>query len=252
MSGCKSRRRAPSTGLGTSSAPRYILLWLALGAAAPAARAEYAVLRSGQRLHITGYERAGSVVRLHMAGGRVEVASEDIVAMEPEDYFPAPPKPVPLNVPFAEMIRASAQKHGVEQELIASVIAVESNFNPRAVSPKLARGLMQLLPEVARRFAVADVFDPGQNIDAGTRYLKELLARYNQDLALTLAAYNAGPDRVEQYRGVPPFYETRNYVRRVTQDLSKRKTRKPTASKLSRSAQLPSSKARGLSPQRTP
>ncbi|MBI3669333.1 MAG: lytic transglycosylase domain-containing protein [Acidobacteria bacterium] len=187
-----------------------------------------------------------------MAGGRVEVASEDIVAMEPEDYFPAPPKPVPLNVPFAEMIRASAQKHGVEQELIASVIAVESNFNPRAVSPKLARGLMQLLPEVARRFAVADVFDPGQNIDAGTRYLKELLARYNQDLALTLAAYNAGPDRVEQYRGVPPFYETRNYVRRVTQDLSKRKTRKPTASKLSRSAQLPSSKARGLSPQRTP
>ncbi len=250
MSDWKSRLRAPSMGLTTSSARRFMLLWLALAVAPPTARAEYAVLRSGQRLHITGYERAGLVVRLQMPGGRVEVASEDLVAIEPEDSFPAPSRSTPLNVPFAEMIRAAAQKHGVEQELIASVIAVESNFNPRAVSPKLARGLMQLLPEVARRFAVANVFDPGQNIDAGTRYLKELLARYNQDLALALAAYNAGPDRVEQYRGVPPFWETRNYVRRVTQDLSKRKTRKSNSSKLSTSAQPNPSKARELSPQR--
>jgi len=204
-----------------------LLLLLTL-LAAPAARAEYAVLRSGQRLHITGYERTGSTVRLQMAGGSVEVAAEEIVAIEPEDYFPAPPA-ARLNVPYAELIRAAAEKHGVEQELIASVIAVESDFNPRAVSPKLARGLMQLLPETATRLAVSDVFDPGQNIDAGTRYLKELLARYHQDLALALAAYNAGPDRVEQYRGVPPFSETRNYVQRVTRKLQQHQKRRSKA-----------------------
>ncbi len=193
---------------------RYILALVAVATLAPAARADYAVLRSGQRLHITGYERLGAVVRLQMEGGKVVVPAEELVAVEPEDFFPARPTAT-LKVPYAELIRAAAQKHGIEQELIASVIAIESNFNPRAVSPKLARGLMQLRPETAARLEVADVFDPAQNIDAGTRYLKELLARYNQDLALALAAYNAGPDRVEQYRGVPPFAETRTYVERV-------------------------------------
>jgi len=198
--------------------PKGLLLALTMLAATPPARAEYAVLRNGQRLHITGYERAGSVVRLQMAGGSVELAAQDLLAIEPEDFFPALPA-ASLNVPFAEIIHAAAQKHGVDQEIIASVIAVESNFNPHAVSPKLARGLMQLLPGTVARFAVADVFDPAQNIDAGTRYLKELLALYNQNLGLALAAYNAGPDRVEQYRGLPPFFETRAYVRRVTQKL---------------------------------
>ena len=150
-----------------------------------------------------------------------------MVAFEPEDSFPAPPPPAAsLNVPFGELIRAAASKHGVDQELIASVIAVESNFNPRAVSPKQARGLMQLLPETVARFAVTNVFDPAQNIDAGTRFLKQLLTRYDQDLALALAAYNAGPDRVEQYRGVPPFPETRMYLRRVARQLGEHKKHK--------------------------
>jgi soluble lytic murein transglycosylase-like protein len=131
---------------------------------ATAARAEYAVLRNGQRLHVTGYERAGAAVRLQMAGGSVEVAAQDLLAIEPEDSFAPLPAAEP-KVPFGELIRAAAKKHAVDQELITSVIAVESNFNPRAVSPKLARGLMQLLPETAARFAVTDVFDPGQNID---------------------------------------------------------------------------------------
>ncbi len=221
----------------------YMLAALALMAvaAAPGARAEYAVLRSGQRLHITGYERLGAVVRLQIAGGSVEVMALELVAIEPEEFFPAPPATT-LKVPYAELIRAAAEKHGVEQELIASVIAVESNFNARAVSPKLARGLMQLRPEIAARFAVADVFDPAQNIDAGTRYLKELLARYNQDLVQALAAYNAGPDRVEQYRGVPPFPETRNYVQRVTRDLNSRKHQKPGPGKRDAASARPASR----------
>ena len=200
------------------------VLALTLLLAAPVARAEYAVLRNGQRLHITGYERTGAVVRIQLAGGSVEVAAEDLLSIEPEDTFPAVRAPSPPG-PFGEIIRAAAQRHGIPEELITSVIAVESNFNPHAVSPKLARGLMQLLPETAARLGVADVFDPAQNIDAGTRYLKELLTRYNQDLALTLAAYNAGPERVEEYRGVPPYYETRAYVRRVTQQFRKRNKR---------------------------
>jgi hypothetical protein len=204
---------------------RKLLLSLAfVAAAAPPLRADYAVLRSGQRLHITGYERLGNTVRLQLAGGSVEIPSSELVSVEPEEVFAPAPAPN-LPVPFAEQIRAAALKHQVDEDLIISVIAAESNFNPRAVSAKFARGLMQVLPETAERFGVTDVFDPAQNIDAGARYLKELLARYNQDLALALAAYNAGPDRVEQYRGVPPYSETRTYIKRVTQGLKDRKTR---------------------------
>jgi soluble lytic murein transglycosylase-like protein len=204
---------------------RLSIALLAIAALAPVARADYAVLRSGQRLHITGYERLGASVRLQIAGGSVEVAAADLISVEPEEVFPAPPAAT-MRLPFSDLIRAAALKHGVDADLIAAVIAAESNFDPKAVSAKFARGLMQILPETASRFGVTDVFDPSQNIDAGTRYLKELLARYKEDLALTLAAYNAGPERVEQYRGVPPFPETRNYVSRVTRNLKSRKNPK--------------------------
>lgn len=190
---------------------------------APGARAETAVLRNGQRLHISGYERAGEILRLRVPGGRVEVRAEDIIAIEPEESFPLRVQDATPARPIADVIRSVAQKHGVDEDLIASVIAAESDFNPRAISRKNARGLMQLMPETATRLEAGDVFDPTQNIEAGTRYLKELLARYNQSLALTLAAYNAGPERVEQYGGVPPFPETREYVRRVLREIEKRK-----------------------------
>jgi hypothetical protein len=187
-----------------------------LAAFAPCARADYLVLQSGQRIHVTGYERVGDTLRLTMAGGTLEIPADTLVRIDPEDTF-LPVKTKSLDVPFASFISESAQVHGVAPELVASVIAVESNFNPNAISWRSARGLMQLMPQTAARFGVTKVFDPRQNIEAGTRYLKELLLRYNGDLALTLAAYNAGPDRVEQYRSVPPYRETRDYVRRVTE-----------------------------------
>ena len=187
---------------------------------APAARADYAVLQSGQRVHITGYENLGETIRLTMPGGTLEIPTDSLLRIDPEDTF-LPVKLKLLDVPFADFIAASAHAHGVAAELVASVIAVESNFNPNAVSLKSARGLMQLMPETAARFGVTNVFDPWQNIDAGTRYLKELLLRYSGNVTLTLAAYNAGPDRVEQFRTVPPYRETRNYVRRVTDKFQK-------------------------------
>jgi hypothetical protein len=188
----------------------------AFAALAPGARADYIVLQTGQRIHVTGYERVGDTLRLTMAGGTMEIPAETVVNIDPEDTF-LPVKVKLLDVPFANFITASARAHGVAPELVASVIAVESNFNPKAVSWRSAYGLMQLLPQTAKRFGVTNIFDPQQNIEAGTRYLKELLLRYNGDLTLTLAAYNAGPDRVGKYHSVPPYRETRDYVRRVTE-----------------------------------
>lgn len=188
----------------------------AFAALAPCARADYIVLQTGQRIHVTGYERVGDIVRLTMSGGTMEIPADLVAQVDPEDTF-LPVKIKLLDVPFAKFISDSARLHGVDPELVASVIAVESNFNPDAVSWRSARGLMQLMPQTAARFGVTRIFDPQQNIEAGTRYLKELLLRYNGDLALTLAAYNAGPDRVEHYRNVPPYRETRDYVRRVTE-----------------------------------
>jgi soluble lytic murein transglycosylase-like protein len=191
--------------------------------ATPALRAEYVVLRSGQRLTVTSYQLLDDKYRLQMKGGFVEVAAAEVVAIEPEDTFaPEPAKPV-IAPPYRELVEAAAARHGVDADLITSVIAVESNFDPKAVSRKNARGLMQLLPETAARFGVKNIEDPQENIDGGTQYLRELLEKYNNNLALTLAAYNAGPERVQQYGSVPPFAETISYVRRVKRGYEKSK-----------------------------
>lgn len=114
------------------------------------------------------------------------------------------------------MAREAALRHGVDPVLVRAVIGVESAWNPRAVSPKGAAGLMQLMPQTARRYGVADRFDPAQNVDAGVRYLRDLLGMFRGDLPLALAAYNAGEGAVLRHGGrVPPYPESRRYVERV-------------------------------------
>jgi transglycosylase-like protein with SLT domain len=203
----------------------WLLCVALLGACATSARAEYVVLRSGQRLAVTGYEIIGEKYRLQLKGGTVDVLVEDVVAIEPEEIFTPVPVVEVSHEPFGDIIREAAKRYNVDADLITSVIAAESNFDPRAVSRRDARGLMQLLPSTATKLGVKNIFDPHENIDAGTRYLRDLLQLYKNDLALTLAAYNAGPERVQRYgQRVPPFAETISYVRRVKQTYSQRKS----------------------------
>jgi FAD/FMN-containing dehydrogenase len=123
--------------------------------------------------------------------------------------------PLPDLAPYAREIREAAARYGVEEGLIKAVIRVESGFNSRAVSPKGARGLMQLMPGTASMLGVRDSFDPRQNIDGGVRHLRGLIDRFGSDLKLALAAYNAGEQAVMNHRGIPPYRETRDYVTRI-------------------------------------
>jgi hypothetical protein len=117
--------------------------------------------------------------------------------------------------PYDAAIASEARSAGVDAALVKSVMLVESNFNPRAVSRKGARGLMQLMPDTARRFGVTDRFDAAQSLRAGVRYLAALLGQFKGDVALALAGYNAGENAVAKHAGVPPYPETQEYIRRV-------------------------------------
>jgi soluble lytic murein transglycosylase-like protein len=140
---------------------------------------------------------------------------------------PEPEAAAPTGIDAA--VEKIAAQHSVPAELLHSVIKIESNYNPNAVSAKGALGLMQLIPATARRFGVSDVFNPAENIEGGARYLRYLLDLYNWDLHLTLAAYNAGEAAVAKYGGIPPYAETRNYIVSVDRQLEKKaaSTRKP-------------------------
>lgn len=180
---------------------------------------------------ITGYEKDLSlfVAVPPAANSRASIAAPSASAKSefgksgPSKSAPAPP----LN----EVVNIASAAYHLDPDLVNSVIHAESGFNAHAVSPKGARGLMQLMPGTASQLGVNDSFDPQANVTGGSRYLRELLERYDFDLVKALAAYNAGPDRVEQYRGVPPFRETRAYVARIVHEYNTKKTAQEKAAK---------------------
>ena len=120
-----------------------------------------------------------------------------------------------VKTPYDDIINIIAKKHDLPSNLIHSIIRTESNYNSRAVSPKGAQGLMQLMPTTARIYGVKDVFDPVQNIEGGVKYLKDLVELYKKNTKMVLAAYNAGQEAVKMYSGIPPYPETRNYIKKV-------------------------------------
>jgi len=188
--------------------------------------ADMAVLQNGFSIRHERREVVGSVTRLYLGADRssyVDIPTAEIDHFEQEPLPPASPASASSTSPLPELVSAVSGRHHLDPDLINSVIHAESGFNPHAVSPKGAQGLMQLMPGTASQLGVANPFDPGSNVEGGTRYLRELLERYNFDLVKALAAYNAGPERVEQYHGVPPYYETQVYVARIIRDFNRKK-----------------------------
>lgn len=194
--------------------------------ATPLFAGEYAVLRNGYRMSVERHESTENGTRLYLPGGGwVDVRDDDIARMEPGEPVVKPPVVAPVaSLSLTDIVRQSGRRYGLDPDLIHSVIAAESAGNPRAVSPKGAAGLMQLMPLTARSLDVSDVFDPTQNVEAGTKYLRRLLDQYDHDLGKALAAYNAGPAKVDAYRGLPPYRETQQYVKRVINSFNAKKS----------------------------
>lgn len=198
-----------------------------------AARAELVILESGSFFKVERYAiDRQQQIRLELpSGGVLLLPLSRIDRIVDDEILPAaePPLSQPTlklefessaavpDTPYGELIYATAERHSMHPDLVAAVIAAESAFDPRAVSVKGARGLMQLMPATAERFGVAAerLFEPSQNLEAGVRYLSWLVDRFQGDPASVLAAYNSGEGTVERYGGVPPYRETRDYLRRV-------------------------------------
>ncbi|MGP0017648.1 MAG: lytic transglycosylase domain-containing protein [Candidatus Sulfotelmatobacter sp.] len=228
---------------------------LVLAAALPCFAGEVAVLRNGFSIRHERREVIGDTTRLYVTADGSSFV--DVPTAEIEHFEAAPPEsPTPEprlaasgaqakspllakyarngapgasvfpesgSVDLNEMVDSASRRYWLDPDLVKSVIKAESGFNVRAVSQKGAQGLMQLMPGTASQLGVPNAFDPEANVEGGTKYLRELLERYNFDLVKALAAYNAGPLRVEQFGGVPPYYETRAYVARVVRDFNKKK-----------------------------
>jgi soluble lytic murein transglycosylase-like protein len=205
---------------------------LALLSSIPSLAANSAILRNGFAISYQRSQILGTTTRLYIDGGQasfVDIPTADIDHFEfspdaPESS-PAPPLAAATPAPFDlnQAVINASDAYKLDPDLVTSVIRAESGFNVRALSPKGAQGLMQLMPQTASELGVQNAFDPQANVEAGTRYLRLLLERYNFDLVKALAAYNAGPQRVEQYNGVPPYYETKAYVARIVRDFNKKK-----------------------------
>lgn len=188
---------------------------------------EYVVLSTGFRVYAERHETIGDKVVIHTKDGSLEFAASTVSEYQLEEKAPAPP--AVAETPVAALTRVAADPRqlvteaafhqGLPSAIVHSVAKVESNYDPKAVSPKGARGIMQLMPATARKLE-ADADDPRQNVEAGARYLRELLIKYQNDpepVRRALAAYNAGSGAVDKYKGVPPYPETQLYVERVLQ-----------------------------------
>ena len=223
--------------------------------AVQAAATDVATLRNGFTIRHESRAPLGESTRLFLTpdgSSFIDVPTAEIVQIE-HDMTPAPaPPPAPATlttppVPVAtpavpvrsnsspvdvtRVVTDISGRYRLDPDLVNSVIRAESGFKVHAVSPKGAQGLMQLMPGTASKLGVPDAFDPEANVDGGTRYLRELLERYNFDLIKALAAYNAGPHRVEQYGGVPPYLETRRYVASIVRDFNRKKLAQQKAAK---------------------
>jgi hypothetical protein len=226
---------------------RFGLIWFGLAgimAVCPLARAmEHVTLKNGFELDCVRREALGDKVRLYLAGNGkspagdsnyLEVPADSVIRVETVADVPEPvaavkmPSPVtimtaPTNEEMHEMLAHAGAAHHIDEDLLASVVRAESGGQVRAVSRTGARGLMQLMPGTASAMGVDDAFKPEQNIAGGTAYLDALLTRYHDNVALALAAYNAGPGAVDKYHGIPPYRETREYVARVIREFNRRK-----------------------------
>ena len=208
---------------------RRVLGTLALAAGlVPAARAaEHITLTNGFELDCARREATpGDRVKLYFANSAsfLEVAAASILRAEllPEPAATILPTVLPApSIP--DLLAHAGQQHRIDADMLAAVVHAESGGHPRAVSRTGARGLMQLMPGTATQLGVKDAFEPSQNIDGGTAYLDQLLTRYHDNIALALAAYNAGPGAVDRYHGIPPYRETQLYVARVINEFNRRK-----------------------------
>lgn len=206
---------------------------LLMGGAAMAS-AEIVFMTSGRTLSVKTHRNDGDSVVLTLRSGGEVTCEKTLIEKILPDEVPYPEPQVPVadseaakapapasgsaqlrETVYSELISATAQTHGVDPILVQALIQVESNYQPRARSSKGAMGLMQLMPSVAREYKVRNAYDPKSNIDAGIRKLKSLLEKWGGDVALALAAYNAGEGAVAKFNGVPPYRETQNYVSRI-------------------------------------
>lgn len=249
------------------------VLSITLLAALPSRGAELAILRNGNSIRHERREIAGSLTRLYLSGsngGYVEIPTDQIVRYE-ADTTPAFPPSAAGSTPFApdpgtahlnlqpsqsqslnELISGAGERHQIDPDFINSVIRAESGFNSHAVSKKGAQGLMQLMPQTASQLGVANPLDPQANVEGGTRYLRELLEKYNFDVPKALAAYNAGPKRVDRYRGIPPYSETQAYVAQVIRDFNRKKLAENPALAQKRAKPVHSRKAKTAAAARPP
>jgi soluble lytic murein transglycosylase-like protein len=190
------------------------------------ASADLVRLTNGRVISVESWQLKGdTAVLVFRDGGQMEAPQSLIAEVLPDEYLHAKPQPLPasLATPLAAaspdelhaLVDEMAKRYGVDVKLAQAVVKVESNYQPHAVSPAGAKGLMQLMPSVAQQYAVSNPFDPAENLDAGLRHLRGLLDRFKNDVRTALAAYNAGLFAVAKYGGIPPYRETQDYVARI-------------------------------------